>query len=148
MYLKDRCSFARMSMVAVENEKGEAEDAIVLLGDENVYQFRWNTISQELFKVSVWTREYRRMFEGTFPGTGPATFNNQVYFTDNTFPIYLHGDSYSMFKVDLLTHGDGKQILTSDYQSLSLVNAAARAIDSADLSERVMYHPGRFEKLE
>eukprot|EP01034_Spumella_vulgaris_P036149 gene36149-44585_t len=64
MFLTERCSFARMSMVAVENEKGEAEDAIVLLGDENIYQFRWNTVSQELFKVPVWTREDRRKFEG------------------------------------------------------------------------------------
>jgi hypothetical protein len=39
--LTERCSYARMAMVALESDDGHDEDAIVMLGDENVVQFRW-----------------------------------------------------------------------------------------------------------
>ena len=48
--LPERCSFARMALTSIVTE-GQDEDAIVLLGDESVHQFRWRINSQELFWV-------------------------------------------------------------------------------------------------
>jgi hypothetical protein len=49
--LPERCSYGRMAMQAVTSPDGQHEDAIILLGDENIYQFRWRPASQELFWV-------------------------------------------------------------------------------------------------
>ena len=40
--LVERCSFGRMSLSTVQTPQGETEDAIVLLGDEFVRQYRWS----------------------------------------------------------------------------------------------------------
>jgi hypothetical protein len=53
MQLPERCSFARMALQAIRNPQGDIEDAIVLLGDENVHQVRWRPSSGELFWVSL-----------------------------------------------------------------------------------------------
>jgi hypothetical protein len=50
--LPERCSFARMALSTVVNPEGVLEDAIVLLGDENVHQYRWRPSTGELFWVS------------------------------------------------------------------------------------------------
>jgi hypothetical protein len=52
MQLPERCSFARMALQAIRNPQGDIEDAIVLLGDENVHQVRWRPSTSELFWVS------------------------------------------------------------------------------------------------
>ncbi len=51
--LAERCSYPRLAMSYVKNEvTGEDEDAIVVVGDENVYQVRWNPKAKELYMVS------------------------------------------------------------------------------------------------
>lgn len=95
--LSERCSFARMSLSTLPN----GEDAMVLLGDEFSHQYRWNSITSTLYEVPNWSRRYRSRYEGSFPGTGPTIFNNTVYYTDNTFPIYLSGHTYSLYSQPL-----------------------------------------------
>lgn len=92
--LPERCSFARMALTT--SSRGE-EDTLVLLGDEAVHQVKWNSLRRELTNVPLWSRRYRTNGDGTFPGTGPAIFNNTAFFTDNTFPVALSGRSYTMF---------------------------------------------------
>lgn len=83
--LTERCSFARMAMTSLDMEIDSVttrkEDSIVLLGDENVYQFRWVPSEKKLYMIKDWTTQYRKKGEGTFPGTGPAIYNNVAYFT-------------------------------------------------------------------
>lgn len=50
--LPERCSMARMALSSVQNKDGQEEDAILLLGDENIHQYRWRIQSKELFWVS------------------------------------------------------------------------------------------------
>jgi hypothetical protein len=95
--LAERCSYARMSLTSLPN----GEDALVLLGDEFSHQYRWNPEKGDLYEVKSWARRYRTTGDGTFPGTGPAIFNNTAFYTDNTFPIAIHGHSYSMFSQTL-----------------------------------------------
>mmetsp|Transcript_15492 Transcript_15492/g.29186 ORF Transcript_15492/g.29186 Transcript_15492/m.29186 type:complete len:559 (+) Transcript_15492:66-1742(+) len=96
--LPERCSFARMALTtSIVNEV----DSLVLLGDEFVHQLQWNSVSRELKYLPEWSKRYRTEGDGTFPGTGPAIFNNVAYFTDNTFPVTLFGRSYSMFSQPL-----------------------------------------------
>lgn len=99
----ERCSFARMAMITLdqESEQSPSEDAIVLLGDEYVYQFRWQPDSRKLYPVENWTRRYRTRGDGSYPGTGPAIINDVVFFTDNTYPIALSGRTYKMFRLPL-----------------------------------------------
>jgi hypothetical protein len=104
--LTERCSFARMALVSVSPEEAATpavptEDAIVLLGDEHVYQLRWRPSEKALFLIPSWTKKYRGRGEGTFPGTGPAIFGNVAYFTDNTFPVFLKGHNYKLFSLPL-----------------------------------------------
>lgn len=99
--LPERCSFARMAISTVTNSEGVEEDAIVLLGDEAVHQYRWRPSSSELFWIPAWSKEYRRAGDGSFPGTGPAIFNDTTYFTDNTFPVFLGKKTYSMFSMSM-----------------------------------------------
>ena len=97
LQLTERCSFARMALSALPN----GEDAIVLLGDEFSHQYRWNPKTSLLYEVPLWSKRYRGRYEGSFPGTGPSIFNNTVYYTDNTFPVYLSGHTYSLFSQSL-----------------------------------------------
>lgn len=90
--LPERCSFARMALSKVGDE-----DAIVLLGDEFIHQYRWVPKTKEIFWVEPWSQRYRQLNDGTFPGTGPAIYGYIVYFTDNTFPVFLGKGTYSMF---------------------------------------------------
>jgi hypothetical protein len=100
--LPERCSFARMAMTT--STLGEV-DKIVLTGDEFVHQVEWRSgrsnIPGELKNLPAWSKRYRTDGDGTFPGTGPAIFNDIAYFTDNTFPVSLSGQSYSMFSQPL-----------------------------------------------
>jgi hypothetical protein len=99
LWLEERCSYARMALARLDN----GEDAFALLGDEFIHQVRWNPKKGVLYQVSNWSTRYRSRWTGTFPGTGPAIFNNTAYFTDNTFPVaLLHGQSYSLFSIPLL----------------------------------------------
>jgi hypothetical protein len=95
--LTERCSFARMALSTLPN----GEDAMVLLGDEFSHQYRWNAATSTLYEVPNWSKRYRSRHEGSFPGTGPSIYNNTVYYTDNTFPIYLSGHTYSLFSQPL-----------------------------------------------
>jgi hypothetical protein len=98
--LHERCSYARMAMTTFP-ETGE--DVFVLLGDEWSHQYRWNGKTGKLYEVPNWSRRYRQRYTGTFPGTGPAIFNQTVYYTDNTYPVGLSGNSYSIFRQTLFT---------------------------------------------
>lgn len=92
-------------MVAVKNVmSGENEDALILLGDELAYQFRWRPSSRSIHHHRSWTRRYRRTGDGSYQATGASIFNNSAYYTDNTFPVHLSGQSYRMFR-SLLTPG-------------------------------------------
>jgi len=158
--LTERCSFARMSMVAVENEHGQDEDAIVMLGDEYTYQFRWRPSEQQLYKIPAWTQRYRYRGDGSFPGTGPAIFNNVVYFTDNTFPVFLRNNTYSAFGQSIMHYPVEKPMKASStqnveydelyeqalvstklYQPVEEVNRLAAEIDQLPLSKRIQYRP-------
>jgi hypothetical protein len=75
-----------MSMVAAVGPEGHNEDIIILLGDENIFQFRWRPMSRQLYHIPEWTQRYRRRSDGTIAGTGPSIYNNMVFFTDNTYP--------------------------------------------------------------
>lgn len=99
--LCERSSYPRMSVAPIVNHKGEAEDVIVYLGDENIYQIRWSITSKTLYPVSGWTKKYRTRWSGSFPGTGPAIYDNVVFFTDNTFPIFLFGHTFKLFRLPL-----------------------------------------------
>jgi hypothetical protein len=105
--LHERCSYARMSMTTFPS----GEDVFVLLGDEWTHQYRWNGNTSDLYEVPNWSRRYRQRYTGTFPGTGPAIFNQTVYYTDNTYPVSLSGNSYSIFRQTLLT--ETERALTS-----------------------------------
>jgi hypothetical protein len=96
--LPERCSFARMALTT--SVPGEL-DTLVLLGDEFVHQVQWNSQTRELRNVPQWAKRYRTAGDGTFPGTGPAIFNDVAYFTDNTFAVALSGRSYTMFSQPL-----------------------------------------------
>ena len=96
--MPERCSFARMALTT--STPGEI-DKIVLLGDESVHQVTWNSVTRDLKLVPEWSKRYRTQGDGTFPGTGPAIFDNVAYFTDNTFPVALFSRSYSMFSQPL-----------------------------------------------
>jgi hypothetical protein len=100
--LEERCSFARMALTTLPN----GEDAFALLGDEFVHQVRWNPKQRRLYSVPNWSTRYRTRWTGSFPGTGPAIFNNTAFFTDNTFPVFLYFRSYSLFSIDMLTPAD------------------------------------------
>ena len=96
--LPERASFARMALTTSSPPtEGEGVDTLVLLGDEFVHQVQWNSQRRELAGVPSWSRRYRSHGDGTFPGTGPAIFDNVAFFTDNTFPVALSGRSYTMF---------------------------------------------------
>jgi hypothetical protein len=57
--------------------------------------------------VEPWSRRYRQKTgDGSFPGTGPAVYQDRVYFTDNTFPVYIGQGSYSLFEMDVFTLND------------------------------------------
>lgn len=96
--LPERCSFGRTALHYLEDED---EDAIIVLGDESVHQVRWNLSNQKLSLVEDWSEKYRSRWEGSFPGTGPAIHNGVVYFTDNTFPVTLSNQTYSLFRKSL-----------------------------------------------
>ncbi len=57
--------------------------------------------SQRLYEIEEWAERYRSRHTGTFPGTGPATYNGVTYFTDNTFPVMLFGATYNLFSKQL-----------------------------------------------
>lgn len=107
--LNERCSYARMSMTTFPN----GEDVFVLLGDQYSHQYRWNAKTNQLYEVHNWSQRYRKRWAGTFPGTGPAIFNQTAYFTDNTYPVGLHGHSYSIFRQTLLTEEE-RQIVSAN----------------------------------
>lgn len=52
--LVERCSFGRMSLSAVDN--ADREDAIVLIGDEFIRQYRWNPVQKVNFHFSYYLR--------------------------------------------------------------------------------------------
>lgn len=54
-----------------------------------------------MIKMRDWTRRYRSRWEGSFPGTGPMTYNGTTYFTDNTFAVYLSGRTFKLFARNL-----------------------------------------------
>jgi len=104
--LKERCSFGRMALAGFQNNEGgegeeEEEDAIVLIGDEFIRQYRWNPSTKRLYEIEEWAERYRHRGVGSFPGTGPAIFKGTAFFTDNTFPVMLWGNSYTLFRKDL-----------------------------------------------
>ena len=102
LQLAERASYARMAMYTLFDANDQPyEDAIICLGDENVYQLRWNLPSQQLYLYPEWTRRYRRRGDGSFPGTGPAIFNHSVYFTDNTYAGFLFGRTFKLFHLPL-----------------------------------------------
>lgn len=101
--LAERCSYPRLAMTKVKNElSGETEDAIVVVGDENVYQLRWNIAAKQLYMLPQWTRRYRHRWAGSFPGTGPAIYDDTAYFTDNTFCGFLFGRSFNLYNRSIL----------------------------------------------
>lgn len=110
--LPERCSYGRVALSSLEN----GEDAIVMIGDEFIRQIRWNPATSQLYELPAWTERYRSRNTGTFPGTGPAIFNNTAYFTDNTFPVMLTGTSYTMFRKPL----ELKETDTEPMQRVSL----------------------------
>lgn len=134
--MPDRCSIARMAMIAVSETESEniahdmmpgydpihppagygrsstsqsnnithgkvVEEILVLLGDEYAYQYRYNPHTRTLRQIHLWTRKYRSRGQGNYPATGSTILNNTAYFTDNTFPVLLKGQSYSMYRMPL-----------------------------------------------
>lgn len=95
-----------------------------------------------------WTQQYRRRGDGTFPGTGPSIFDNQLYFTDNTFPVFLAGGTYSIFQAPLDRLPDGRSITTSHYLTAGQVNAQTAAVEAAGLLQRLTYRPAPFPPLK
>jgi hypothetical protein len=103
----ERAGYPRMALAPITVKdpvtgEDQEEDAIAFLGDINSYQVRWSPTYQELYAVPEWTRRYRNKWDGSFPGTGPAIFNNTVFFTDNTFPAFLWGRTFKLFRMPLL----------------------------------------------
>ena len=101
-WFPERCSYGRMAMAAVKTIDEDDEDVIALVGDENMYQYRWNPRKKKIYVIPKWTRQYRTFGDGSFPGTGPAIYENKLYFTDNTFPVYLKDGTFSAFAMPLL----------------------------------------------
>ena len=88
--LPERCSVARMSLVAVRNsDTGENEDAIVLLGDELAFQYRWVPSNKSIYFLPEWTKRYRRWGDGSYQATGAAIYNDIAYFTGISSLILL-----------------------------------------------------------
>ncbi len=96
-WFPERSSYPRMSMSRVKGPEGQDEDAIILLGDEHVFQFRWRPQTHTLYHIPEWTQRYRKRWDGTLAGTGPTIYDNKVFFTDNTYPrkIFLKKSIYA-----------------------------------------------------
>jgi len=91
----ERLPFGRMAMYP-DNAGGEW---LVVPGDEFVH--RWHYGMAGLEPSVAWSERYRTAGDGSFPGTGPSIFDNQVYYTDNTFPVNL-GPGYRLYRKELL----------------------------------------------
>ena len=121
-WFPERCSFPRMTMTSVVSPIGEMEDAIILLGDEHIYQYRWNPKQKKLYVIPQWSRRYRIRGDGSFPGTGPGLYDNKLYFTDNTFPINLKHETFSVFSMPILhlkEHNDSVMAYESCFMAAS-----------------------------
>lgn len=51
--------------------------------------------------MSGWTKKYRTRWSGSFPGTGPAIYDNVAFFTDNTCAGFLFGRTFKLFRLPL-----------------------------------------------
>ncbi len=65
---------------------------------------------QRLYEIESWAERYRSRHAGTFPGTGPATYNGVTYFTDNTFPVMLFQPTYNLFSKQLEPLGTTSEV--------------------------------------
>lgn len=110
--LPERCSYARMALKSIKriNYQGREidEDIIILLGDENVHQLRWNVQKKDIFLVPSWSRRYRKWSDGSFPGTGPSIYNDHAFFTDSTFPVLIGPDTYTKHSINIFNTLDTK----------------------------------------
>lgn len=103
-HMPERCSIARMSMITLPDEADKPREyALVLLGDELAYQYRWIPDTKQVEMVHEWTHRYRTLGDGTYQATGASISGDVAYFTDNTFPVLLRGQVYSMFRMPLRT---------------------------------------------
>lgn len=66
-----------------------------------VFQYRWKPSTKKLVLVPNYTKRYRTFRDGSYQATGASIYNNSAYFTDNTFPAYISGHSYRMYKMSL-----------------------------------------------
>src|SRR5690606_15646158 len=89
----ERCSFARMALYPSEVL---GQDYLVTLGDFSVLKWKYSHDTHALELQPEWTEHYRSFNDGSFYGTGPAIYNNTVYYTDNTFPVLL-GNGYRLY---------------------------------------------------
>ena len=96
----ERCSFARM---AVYPGVAGDHDWLITLGDYSVMKWKYLHSNHALELQPEWSERYRSFNDGSFYGTGPAVYNNTVYYTDNTFPVML-GKGYRLYAKSLLTN--------------------------------------------
>jgi hypothetical protein len=91
----ERLPFGRMAMYP----DGTGGEWLVVPGDEFVHRWHYDTAGLE--PSPAWSERYRTAGDGSFPGTGPSIFDNQVYYTDNTFPVDL-GAGYRLYRKELV----------------------------------------------
>lgn len=101
----ERIAFARMAIApaTLAQEMGQAPvtaEYMVTLGETCVH--RWRYEHGQLRFDPTWSEPYRKPGDGSFPGTGPAILGQQVFYTDNTFPIGL-GKGYRGYRKALGT---------------------------------------------
>lgn len=77
-----------------------------------------------MYEIESWAERYRTRNTGTFPGTGPATYNGVTYFTDNTFPVMLFGPTYNLFSKQLEPKSSDASSVASSEGGVSLASTA------------------------
>ena len=113
----ERLSYARSAVVpqGLEAERGTTAvqaEYVVIPGDEWIH--RWRYVEGRLEHDAGWGEPYRRHGDGSFVGTGPAVFDQQVYYTNNTAPIGLVSCSYAAFRKGLDDTAPQQRVALSD----------------------------------
>lgn len=105
----ERCSYARMAIYP--GETGD-HDWVVTLGDYSVMKWKYSHATKALELATDWSEGYRTFNDGSFYGTGPAVYNDTVYYTDNTFPVMLR-NGYRLYAKPLHTNEPQKMVQLS-----------------------------------
>ena len=100
-YMDERHSYPRLA-IEEQVQDGKKTSFVFSLGDEHITKWRYDpgeegSQSPRLEKEEAWAARYRRWGDGSWPGTGPSLLNGTLFFTDNTYPVFLT-NGYRMYQ--------------------------------------------------